>query len=97
LDVLKSPFFKVGLSQQFSVVPPFSKGGLGGIRMIPLSEKTFGNRYIIEDKTMTLKKLPPVHLGEILLEEYLIPDCSQRVAQAFQPVQAQAKACGYRK
>jgi len=27
----------------------------------------------------------------------LIPDCSQRVAQAFQPVQAQAKACGYRK
>ncbi|HZK13773.1 MAG TPA: hypothetical protein VFC55_04595, partial [Desulfobaccales bacterium] len=27
----------------------------------------------------------------------LIPDCSQGVAQAFQPVQAQAKACGYKK
>jgi hypothetical protein len=30
-------------------------------------------------------------------ETGLIPDCSQRVAQAFQPMQAQAKACGYRK
>jgi 2-keto-3-deoxy-L-rhamnonate aldolase RhmA len=31
------------------------------------------------------------------VHEGVIPDCSQRVAQAFQPVQAQAKACGYRK
>jgi hypothetical protein len=35
--------------------------------------------------------------GLQLLELGVIPDCSQRVAQAFQPVQAQAKACGYRK
>ena len=27
----------------------------------------------------------------------LIADCGQRVAQAFQPVPAQAKACGYRR
>jgi hypothetical protein len=26
---------------------------------------------------------------------HVIPSCSQMVAQAFQPVQAQAKACGY--
>ena len=30
-------------------------------------------------------------------EGLVIPDCSQTVGQAFQPVQAQAKACGYRK
>ena len=28
------------------MVPPFSKGGLGGIKMIPLSERTFGIPYI---------------------------------------------------
>ncbi len=27
----KSPFFKGGLLEQFLVVPPFDKGGLGGI------------------------------------------------------------------
>ena len=27
----KSPFFKGGLLKQFLVVPPFDKGGLGGI------------------------------------------------------------------
>ena len=27
--------------------------------------------------------------------KFLIPICSQLVAQAFQPVQARAKACGY--
>jgi hypothetical protein len=46
LMVLKSPFSKEGLSKQFLVVPPFSKGGLGGIRMLPLTEKTFGNCYM---------------------------------------------------
>jgi len=46
LAVLKSPFFKGGLQEQFLVVPPFSKGGLGGIRMIPLSENAFGIRYM---------------------------------------------------
>jgi hypothetical protein len=28
--------------------------------------------------------------------EDLIPGCNQSVAQAFQPVSAQAKACGYK-
>ncbi|MCK9375287.1 MAG: hypothetical protein M0P73_03950, partial [Syntrophobacterales bacterium] len=27
----KSPFFKGGLLEQFLVVPPFDKGGVGGI------------------------------------------------------------------
>jgi hypothetical protein len=37
----KSPFFKEGLYQQFFIVSLFSQGGLGGIRMMPLSENTF--------------------------------------------------------
>ena len=41
----KSPFFKGGLYLQFLIVPPFSQGGLGGNRMIPPSENTFGKRY----------------------------------------------------
>ncbi len=37
-------------------------------------------------------------IGELqVLKEVLIPSCGQTVAQAFQPVRAQAKACGYRK
>jgi hypothetical protein len=41
LNPPKSPLVKMGLFQQFLVVPPFSKGGLEGIRMMPLSENTF--------------------------------------------------------
>ena len=37
----KSPFFKGGLSKQFLVVPPFAKGGLGGIMNVPITEKTY--------------------------------------------------------
>jgi hypothetical protein len=45
LEVLKSPFFKGGLTQQFLAVPPFIKWGAGGIIRLPLAEKTFGNCY----------------------------------------------------
>jgi hypothetical protein len=31
LNPPKSPFFKGGLSKDFEQVPPFGKGGLGGI------------------------------------------------------------------
>jgi hypothetical protein len=41
----KSPFFKGVFYQQFLLVPPFSKGGLGGIRMMPPPENTLGKRY----------------------------------------------------
>jgi hypothetical protein len=45
LNPPKSPFFKGGLYLQFLIVPPFYKGGLGGIRMMLPSENTFGKRY----------------------------------------------------
>jgi hypothetical protein len=43
------------------------------------------------------KSFAPVDKAQQDWVRFLIPDCSQRVAQAFQPVQAQAEACGYRK
>jgi hypothetical protein len=42
----KSPFFKGGLSKVFQQVPPFEKGGLGGICGYQGSEKSFGKRHM---------------------------------------------------
>jgi hypothetical protein len=39
----KSPFFKGGLYQQFLIVPPFIKGGLGGICGYQGSKKLLAN------------------------------------------------------
>jgi len=44
----KSPFSKGGLLKQFLVVPPFDKGGLGGIWVFGacvITEITFGIRF----------------------------------------------------
>jgi hypothetical protein len=43
--------------------------------------------------------MPPEIIDNYFMVAHIdvIPGCSQTVAQAFQPVQAQAKACGYRK
>jgi hypothetical protein len=48
LNPPKSPFFKGGLYKEFRQVPPFGKGGLGGIWFLgacAITEKTFGNPY----------------------------------------------------
>ena len=45
---LNPPLSKGDFTKQFLTLPPFSKGGLGGIRMMPPSENTFGKRYSSE-------------------------------------------------
>jgi hypothetical protein len=48
LNPPKSPFVKGGLAKKFSSVPPFGKGGLGGILLFSadaISEKPFGIPY----------------------------------------------------
>jgi hypothetical protein len=42
----KSPFSKGGLLKQFLIVPPFDKGGSGGILVfgeLPIAEKLFAS------------------------------------------------------
>jgi hypothetical protein len=58
----KSPFFKGGLYKQFLIVPPFIKGGLGGIYGSQGSEKTFGNRNKSAlKKVLSLRRVPLSH------------------------------------
>jgi hypothetical protein len=42
---LNPPFPKGDFNSNSLQFPPFFKGGLGGIRMMPLAENTFGIRY----------------------------------------------------
>ena len=59
LLVFKSPFSKGGLLKQLLVVPPFDKGGLGGIWIFgacAITEKSFGihdmTRVRLDDKNV---------------------------------------------
>jgi hypothetical protein len=41
------------------MLPPFSKGGIGGISVMPISENTFGIPYMAINMFITIQKKPP--------------------------------------